>query len=466
MHFKHFQKDLISIHVWRQCETQTTIDNFYEEDFNILNPRQNKRGNGDGIFRMEFPLIQWLIAGTYKIFGQKLIITRIIMFLTGLFTIAGIYELVKNIFTRKLPALIAAWTFSFSPVFYYYNINPIPDNFALCCSVWGLGFFFGWIRKGSVSHLIWSGVFLSLGTLSKLPFILYYTVPAMFFLQLIIRKQWNAKYLIDVLLVGLPLLMPLVWYLWVIPQWSGNPIVKGIFGAETSLNTILDYLQHNLISTMPELLLGYGSFLFFIAGIWYIFRNKANQKNLFVVLLFCGIFILIYFIYEITAIAKIHDYYLFPFLPFLFILVGYGADNMIRSRASLIKYISYSIIIAVPFICHLRMQGRWNSDDPGFNKDLLDYKQELRDAVPENALCIVGNDESSRIFLYYIHKKGWVLNCNNVCSPDFKEMIDKGAEYLYSDSRSLDEDPRIKPHLNALVSEHGSIKVFSLVDEY
>ena len=38
MHYEHFEKDLISIHTWRQTQTQSTIVNFYEEDFNIFNP--------------------------------------------------------------------------------------------------------------------------------------------------------------------------------------------------------------------------------------------------------------------------------------------------------------------------------------------------------------------------------------------------------------------------------------------
>ena len=52
MHSGHFKKDLMGAHVWRQTQTQSNIINFYEEDFNILNPRRNSRGNTDGIFRM------------------------------------------------------------------------------------------------------------------------------------------------------------------------------------------------------------------------------------------------------------------------------------------------------------------------------------------------------------------------------------------------------------------------------
>ena len=66
LHWNVFQMDLVSIHVWRQTQTQNTIQSFHEEDFNLFNPRQNHRGSGDGILRMEFPIMQWIFAGFYK----------------------------------------------------------------------------------------------------------------------------------------------------------------------------------------------------------------------------------------------------------------------------------------------------------------------------------------------------------------------------------------------------------------
>ena len=35
MHLPHFNKELCSIHVWRQTQTQSGINNFYEEEMNI-----------------------------------------------------------------------------------------------------------------------------------------------------------------------------------------------------------------------------------------------------------------------------------------------------------------------------------------------------------------------------------------------------------------------------------------------
>ncbi len=311
MHWPHFSKDLVSLHVWRQVETQTTILNFYEEDFNLLNPRQNNRGDGDGIFRMEFPLMQWLVAGIFRLLGNHIIITRIFMFLTGLVAIFGIYALVFQLFNRKFPALVAALALNFSPAFYYYTINPLPDNFALSCSVWGLA-------------------------------------------------------------------------------------------------------------------------------------------------------LMAYYLFEINAIGKVHDYYLFPFYPALIILAGYGAEQLVHSKRTWLKYLSLVLILSAPFTCYARMYARWDVESPGFNVNLLRYRQELREAVPGNALCIAGNDESYRIFLYYIDKKGWSFTRDRMDKTRIEGMIGRGVRFLFSDSRKVDKDPEIILPLDQLVLEKGNIRIFGL----
>jgi len=106
MHYKHFSKDIISIHSWRQTQTQTTINNFYEEDMNILNPRRNERGSGDGIFRMEFPLMQWLVASSYHLFGSSILVTRLFMFGIGILSVFGIYQLLLSLFRKEMLATI------------------------------------------------------------------------------------------------------------------------------------------------------------------------------------------------------------------------------------------------------------------------------------------------------------------------------------------------------------------------
>jgi hypothetical protein len=462
MHYKHFTKDLMGIHVWRQTQTQSTIINFYEEDMNILNPTRNERGDSDGIFRMEFPLMQWLVAGLYKIFGNHLFITRIFMFVIGIFSVAGMYKMLQAIFQNSTLALIGAWAFNFSPSFYYYTINPLPDNFALCCSIWGIVLFLQWHRNNKSYLLILSGLLLSIGALCKLPFILYFLVPLTYFLIRILRDKLSKELAFTILNEFIFIILPISWYVYVIPQWGGNGIVSGVLDNKISFVTVLDYMQHNLISTLPELLLNYGSVIFFIAGFYFLFRNKAFGNPMFPVFLAWSVGILAYFFFEINMIAKIHDYYLFPFFPLLFILVSYGAFYMLQTKQKYVRYFVVILLLILPLTAYLRMHNRWNPDSPGLNKDLLTHKEELRNAVPKHALCIVGNDETHFVFLYYIDKKGWGFTNDSLNAQSLQKMIKNGAEYLYSDSRNIDTNLQIKKAFDRLILEKGSIKIYKL----
>lgn len=462
MHLKHFSKDLMSIHVWRQTQTQSTINNFYEEDMNIFNPRRNDRGDSDGIFRMEFPLMQWLVACQYKIFGYHLIITRIFMFLIGLLSILGIYKLLDSLFHKTILSVIGAWAFNFSPSFYYHTINPLPDNFALCCSIWGLTLFFIWYNNKKTKYLIFSALLLSIGALCKLPFIIYYIVPLVYFVALVIKIGFNKKVFFQSLGAFSFSVLPITWYLFVIPKWHGNVIVKGMLNNNDSIIKLLDYFQHNLISTLPELLINYGSLIFFLAGFYFLFKKKSFRNPKFILLVSLSILTLMYYLFEANAIAKIHDYYLFPFYPLLFILVAYGAYNLYTSKIKFYRYLTVFLFLLLPITCYFRMQGRWNTDSPGFNKDLLLFKTELQDAIPKDALVVAGNDESHFIFFYYINKKGWGFDNDKLTPEMLNSMIEKGAEYLFTDSNVILNRSNIVTFLDKLILERGTIKIYSL----
>ncbi|MDQ3048710.1 MAG: glycosyltransferase family 39 protein, partial [Bacteroidota bacterium] len=380
MHFNHFNKELIGIHVWRQTQTQSTINNFYEEDFNILNPSKNERRDGDGIFRMEFPLMQWLVASVYKVFGAHILITRIFMFMVGLLSVWGVYRLLRNFFQNEHAALAGAWAFNFSPCFYFYTINPLPDNLALCTGIWGLAFFFTWLRFRNDSLLWLCGIMFSIATLCKLPFILYYIVPAAWFFMKLLEQKSLQKILIPCFKIFCFIILPLLWYVWVIPGWQGNGIVNGMFENDFSAPVIIDYLQHNLVSTLPELLVNYAAMPFFIAGFYFIWKNKAYQNPLFNVIILLCLGLLAYFFFELNMIAKVHDYYLFPFYPVIFMVVTYGLWQLYELKYKYNKTIVLFLLAMLPLTAYLRMHKRWDLNSPGFNKDLLMYKNELRKA--------------------------------------------------------------------------------------
>lgn len=462
MHYNHFSKDLIGIHVWRQTQTQTTINNFYDVDMNIFNPQQNELSNDNGIFRMEFPLMQWLVACTYKVFGKNIIISRLFMFIVGLFSVFGIYKLIQSISYNSTMAIIGAWAFNFSPSFYYYTINPLPDNFSLCSAIWGTAFFFKSIDTKKIKYTYASALLLSISALCKLPFIVYFSIPFAYYAFTYLKQKKVNYFLKNSFPYLFFLLFPLAWYLYVIPNWHGNGVVQGILLNNPGCETITNYLVHNLVSTLPELLLNYGSFPLFLFGIYFMFKNKVHHHNYFSVFLFLSCCVLFYFFFEINMIAKIHDYYLFPFMPLLFIIVSYGAYNLLKLNTKFTSIFVLFALCILPFTCYLRMKNRWNIESPGFNNDLLKYKNQLQNAVPNNALCIVGNDESSFIYFYYVNKKGWSFNNNTLSNNEIDKHIVNGAKYLYSDSRKIETQFTTLNHIDKFILEKGSIKVFKL----
>ncbi len=462
MHWRVFPTELVGAHAWRQVQTQVVVVNFYEEDFNILNPRVDSRGSHDGILRREFPIMQWLFACVYKLFGNQLVITRILSFLMGICTLAGMYFLVKNLFKDRLAAVVGAWALCFSPAFFYYTVNPLPDNFALCCAVWGTAFFFRWHTHRVFADLLWTGFFLSLSALAKLPFVIYCCAPFLCFLIEFLKKKEFAPFAGRTLTMALLLAPAAAWYAWVIPDWSGTGIVAGMLENETPMAVILKYLWGNLISVLPEMLLNYASLPFFLAGGYFLFVRKLYRDARFVLLAAVGVAALAYFLFEINMIALAHDYYLFPFMPLLFILVSYGALQMLTGKNVFLARTAIFLLLLAPVTAFLRTQKSWNTESPGFNKDLLTYKRELREAVPQDALCVAGNDVSRHIFLYYIDKKGWAFDSDRIDRGGLEYMIGEGAQYLYSDTRRVDEGAEFRPLLDSLILEKGTIRVFRL----
>lgn len=278
-----------------------------------------------------------------------------------------------------------------------------------------------------------------------------------------LQKKQTLKSFIPVVLISASFLsLPLVWYLKVISGWEGNGIVTGMLDNTFSWSEIFDYLQHNFVSVLPELLINYAAVPFFILGIYVIFKKKLWKNDNFLTFAIWGLAILAYFLFEINMIAKIHDYYLFPFYPLIIILIVSSAKFLLEKKRKTLRAFVIFALVLLPVTAHIRMHVRWNENDPGFNKDLLVHKTQLREAVPDNSLCVVGNDISHHIFLYYIHKKGWVFEEDNLKADQLADMISKGATYLYTDSELVLQDKEIQKHLSSKITQLGTISVWEL----
>lgn len=457
-HYRIFSLDIIGVHVWRQTQTQTVIQNFAFEDFNILNPRLNDYGTHDRIYRMEFPLTQWIIAGLYKFFGNHLIITRLFFFITTLISMVGIYKLIFELTGKKKTSMLSAWFFLFSPIIYYYSVNPMPDNLALCFSIWALFYWIKYLNFNVNIYFILSCVFFVLGFAIKLPFIVFGGMYLSKLINLTSLRDIKLKFFLIPFVISFP---ALVWYISVIGTWHGNGVVKGIIGNQTSFLKLLDILQFNLISTLPELLINYATVPIFIIGFYFVLKKVDYKNKVHFSLLSIGILCIFYFLFEINMIDKIHDYYLFPFMPILFIVIAFGLIEIQKMPFTKVKYLIIISFIISPITAYLRCNTRWNIYEPGFSNEYLFNKKKLREIILEDEKVIVYGDESKSIVLYVINRKGWCYPKNNISEKDFISDIKQGALYLITDC-NIDTNKIIQTHILKTVYKKGNLQLYKL----
>ncbi len=460
LHFRIFTTDIVGPHSWRQTATQSNIDCFFEEDNNILHPRVLARGSGVGIKQSEFPIMQWTIAQTYHVLGQSITSTRTICFVIGLLTLFGFFLLLKNLMVNPNSVLAGTAMFTFSPLFYYYMINPLPDLFALCGAVWAIHFYFR-ADKQNIKWMYFAGTFcLCLATLSKLPYLLFAGVPLGILINQIRSKRFRNSG-IALLLSGFFLLPAIWWYVKVLPTMMWNPVIAGVFSDTKEGRPIIESIIGNLISSLPELYLNYAMVPFFLIGLFLLVRNRKKIMNQYLPFSITGIILLIYFFYEINLISTVHDYYMLPFLPLLFLLSVYGWQHIMEMRQKSIRFFAVALILATPITAFLRIDSRWNTNEPGFPADWYAYRDELRIAVPDDKLVIMGSDMTQCIMPYYLHKRGWTYYEYELTREKLQHYMNEGAKFLYTDCEQTLRDSTLRPFLKE-IQVNGSVHVFEL----
>jgi hypothetical protein len=316
-------------------------------------------------------------------------------------------------------------------------------------------------EDGNRLRYFFAGLALAAGVACKLPFVVWYAAPAWFFLQQLWRKEPAVRVWTNGLLFLVPIAWPAAWYAWVIPQWKADVITQGIIGNWESLQNTFGYIGHNLVSTLPELLMGWALLPLFLAGISFFLRRKYYRHLHFPLLAVWFLALVAFYMYETNAIRDDHDYYFYPFYPFIFFPIALAVKEL-STMSGMWRNIAIGIILLAPLNTHLRMHKRWNPENPGFNVDVLRHKEALQAAVPNRALVVAGNDVSHFIWLYHLDKKGWCFEKDGLRADSLQSWRSRGAAFLFSNSRKLERRPDIAVQLDHLVDSFGSVRVYAL----
>ena len=494
LHFPFLNRPPESQHVWRQCNTLAVARNFYEEEMNIFRPRVDQRYGTDGVTGMQFPAYEFIVAGIYQLTGEQFWIHRMLSLLFLIIGAYGIYEIVFQLTLKKAAAAVAGWAWLWSPEMYYHGINALPDIAALSCSVIGLAFFLKWQRIAFSQNTAYNKPTLlafSLAWVTMCGLIkLQYLAIGFFIAGWLVSRMGNllkgqspvSKSQLAGLLFGyaaIAVIIPLLWYGYAIDLISRTGLMD--FGLEIRpVKTVregLEILNGNMLSDIPELLLGYGSFLLLVLGFVGFWGEKYGKKGRMgatwlLPLGFWAVGLIAYHVLELSQM-KAHQYYMLPHLPLLLIVVGVGGYWLFhRKRGALLLSL---ILVSLPCLAMLRiLPSRWLNPNKQVPLELYEPDSRLRlaSSVADDAYCVVGPDDSSCIFFYFLHKKGGGFghnkNLTDTCLISghthniMEEYLSQGAKFLYYYGKDPGETESIKPYLKGLVLREGQFWVYRL----
>jgi hypothetical protein len=469
-----------SAHQWRQSDGASYALNYYQNNIDFLPSQVHHRHAMDGKAMSEFPIVYYLAAQLYKIFGFYDYFIRLIhfsIFVIGLIFItktAGLYT--RNIFLRLIPA---AFTIT-SAYLFYYAANFLPDVAALSFAMIGFYYFILFDRKKQLWYLMISFLLFTLAGLLKISgAIIMVCAVAYLFSQLIFNRTYfkEFKFISKIIIFLMVFISILTLYGWVeYDKYVAEHFHFGgnLFGLlpiwEASVNDILYILKRIKELWLAAILAKYtwimllGCIILFITQ----FKLQDSLLRFFTILAFTGVVLysLLWF-----KTFDVHDYYMIN-LFCLPILLFYTMIDIIEKKEWLRKnkfsYAFYGIFLLL-FInsiykCRAEQIYRYYGNDYNtFNKSYYKLEPYLRSiGINRNDIVVSVPDPSPNITLYLMNNIGF-SECYTGEHYNVNYFIhNAGAKYLIIGDSSYCHNPLYEKYCKPefKVGEFEGIQIF------
>ena len=393
-------------HVWRQCNTLAMSRNFATESMDIMHPRIDRRNNSNGITGAHFPAYEWTLALISKAFGFTDLLARVFSLLVFTLGMFAFYLFLKQVEFDDRYAVIGSLMLLSIPQNYYDSMNAMPDIMALTASLFSLYFLTHYFKNGSIIHFVIGVLLAVVCGLIKFQFLI---LP----LSSIVYLRYNKKEIIFLTIGALIVSLTVVfWYLYAIELSNSNNLKEfGLWIKPISLSDKLKTVQGNLVSDLPELLMGWPLFVLFLALLRFI---RPFTKLGFQILIGIVGFVVFY----IVAIERMqhHSYYFMALLPFLVLMV---LNLFLKSN---INFRFLLLFCCLNFIWSFAriIPSRWANGGKGIPEEFKNTEQrnKLTKAMKSAKISLVGPDVSGCIFFYFINAKGYSFD-------NFDELFEK-----------------------------------------
>ena len=415
-------------HNWRQVTTNMYARNFLEIDNDIRYARVDMAGDLTGITAKEFPLFNYMIYGSAKIFGWQHWYGRLINLIVSSFGAYFFYLLIKEYLSDEwdFPAMLVL----LAGIWFGHSRIIMPDTFAVSLVLGGLYYGLKYLDKGKWWRLFLFFFLATMGALSKLPagYLLAILVLPIFgnqkhFPSFEKLESLNSRKTFLSIFGAALLFICGYWYFYWLPHlvetygYEHYPMRDIWTGAKEIFSDLGETAERFYISA-PKSYVAFGAYIFGLGHmVW-----KRPRRLCWIFGVLSALFIL--YMFKAGASFYHHNYYIIPFAPLMALVAGYGLRQIPWSK------FRWLLIVAI------LAEGIGNQQDAFRIKKSELPKLELEniaDSISEkNDLVAFYHQYGNPQEMYFAHRKGWMSSAKELKDSAYRKMLrEKGCRFIF-----------------------------------
>lgn len=462
VHAKGLTAPLLDYHYHRQVNTASIARGYWRDARPIQEPRIDWDGASDRLAATELPVYMWAYGKLWPIAGLGEKWGRIISVSASLLTALLLFIFFEDEFGREA-AFWGASVFTLLPVEIYFGRTVQPEAAALLALISALVCWSRSLESGR-SWGAWAlasfCAFVAVGL--KLPYV-HLLIP----LAGLTWRKLGRRTFTDWRMHAAGLLSMggvIAWYLharggvYVVPTHSGE------YSSLLSYSRLPYFIQFQIFSRFPELVITYGGLVFLAVGASSIL---GRRRDVFWLSWFFGV---ILHLFAMSGYSHYHEYTALPLAPVVAGLIGVGVARL-REKASVApnKSLAFAalalLLVSIPAHSALRI-GHWYKQ----GLDFVEGAAKAADAVSARNDLYFANCRASSVVLYYLDRRGWSEGLDAQPATADKiidEHIAKGARFVASEKLGLFAEPdgalwkRFRAH-GAPAWDDGKLVIFPL----
>lgn len=476
----------IGPHQWRQTDCAALADNYYARGMHFSEPAVYHVLGGEGKAVGEFPILYYVVAVLYHVFGQHDLIFRL---LQCLLLFLGLYYLFRlNLLFMKdiFWAMSSAFLVFTAPVLVFYGPNFMPDAPAFTFTLIGWYYFFRHVQKGRMQgYYIATASFALAGMLKITALISPLAIGIVFLLErgfgLRLRPEGKVfqGHWVGYLLPGIAVFAAVgFWFAWAIAY---NARHENIYFS-TQMWPIWDlssaqiaYVFEMIAEVWWKEFFSRFTWLFMLlAGVGAIVARKHLDRLLLALTVIVGIGVTAFFLLWFYAFEN-HDYYFINLIP-LYVLLLLLVFDAVRWRFPALLAPRPVHWYKIGFLLLLLLSARDARLDmqerirPGGNL-YTGYPAALHGAaqwldelgISREARLICLPDPSPNSMLYMLKRPGFTqLYYPDLKKGDVRAFVQKGAAYFVVYDSTVRTHPAVMPFLGETIGSKPGLEIVAV----